>query len=93
MIPGATEGARMFISTGWFFLVGGVWGAIANAIAKKFSKSDFANQEGVIPSEDYKTEVRMTPLNRWSIVGICGVLALVGVLVIQHDHNWDPFHQ
>jgi uncharacterized membrane protein YeaQ/YmgE (transglycosylase-associated protein family) len=83
----------MFISTGWFYLVGGVWGAIASAIAKKFYKSDFANEDGVIPPEDYKTEVRITPTKRRIIVGICGALAVAGLLIIQHDHNWNPFHQ
>jgi hypothetical protein len=83
----------MVLSTGWFFLVRGVWGAIANAIAKRFYKSDFASSDGVIPPEDYKTKVLITPMKRWIIVGICGLLAVVGVLIIHHDHNWNPFQQ
>lgn len=81
----------MFISVGWYCAIGGVWGAIKIATAKKLFKSDFANQEGVIKAEDYATEVPMTPLRRWTIVGVCIIIAIVGLFMIEHDHNWNPF--
>ena len=81
----------MFISVGWFSLVGGAVGAFRVAIAKKFFKSDFANMEGVITEEDYKTEVPISPLKRWIIVGICILLAVFGLIKIQQDRNWNPF--
>lgn len=81
----------MFISIGWFCLVGGVVGAIRVAIAKKFFKSDFASREGVITEEDYKTEVQITPMKRWIIVGVCVAIAVFGMFKIQQDQNWNPF--
>ena len=81
----------MYISVGWFWLLAGVWGAIANAFAKRFYKADFANRDGVIPEEDYTTEVAVGPKMRWSIVGLCVAVAVVGLILIQHDHNWKPF--
>jgi hypothetical protein len=81
----------MFLSVGWFCLVGGTVGAFRVAIAKKFFKSDFANMEGVITEEDRKTEVQISHLKRWSIVGICTLLAVFGVFKIQQDRNWNPF--
>ncbi len=80
----------MFISAGCFFLVGGVWGAVANAVARKFYKSDFANREFLIPEEDYRTEVPVSPRQRWALVGLCAAIAVAGVIWIQHDHNWKP---
>ena len=81
----------MFISFGWFWLAGGVLDASRIATTKKFSKSDFANQEFEIPNEDYKTEVKITPLKRWLIVAACTVIAFTGVLLVQRDNNWNPF--
>jgi hypothetical protein len=81
----------MFISVGWYCLAGGIWGAIKVAIAKRFFKADFANLEGVITEEDRRTEVTITPMKRWLIVVICAALAILGVLWIQHDNNWNPF--
>lgn len=81
----------MFVSVGWFCLVGGVWGAVKIARAKKLYRSDFKNLEGVITEEDRKTEVTLTPLQRWAIVVCCAGLAAIGLFVIEHDHNWNPF--
>jgi cell division protein FtsL len=81
----------MFISVGWFLFVGGFLSAIGVATAKKFLKSDFANSDGVISEEDYKTEVTLTPQRRSLIVAICIVIAVTGVFWIQHDNNWNPF--
>jgi hypothetical protein len=72
-------------------LLGGIVGGIRVATAKKFFKSDFESSEYLIPAEDYKTEVHVSSLKRWVIVAICGVVALVGVFLIQHDQNWNPF--
>jgi hypothetical protein len=82
----------MNISLGWFCLVGGVVGAASTAIAKTFHRSDFANQEGVISGKEREAEVLMTPLRRWFLVGICVALAIYGVMRIQRDHGWNPFH-
>jgi hypothetical protein len=81
----------MFISVGWYCFVGGTWGAIKVATAKRFFKSDFASQEGVITEEDHGKEVTITPMKRGLIVVTCSALAIVGVLWIQHDNNWNPF--
>jgi hypothetical protein len=81
----------MNLSVGWFCLVGGAVGAFRTAIAKKFYRSDFANQEGVITEADRTTEVPMTHLKRWLLVGICILVAVFGVLLIQKDHGWNPF--
>jgi hypothetical protein len=81
----------MNLSGGWFCLIGGIVGMIRVAIAKKFYKSDFANQEGVIAEKDYRTEVQMTPLKQWVIIGVCIVIAVIGVIIITQDHNWNPF--
>ena len=43
-------------------------GDIRVAIARKFFKSDFANMEGVITEQDYKTEVNITRIKRRLIV-------------------------
>lgn len=83
---------HMVISSGWFCLVGGVLGAMRVATAKKFFRSDFANSDGVLNEEDYRTEVRVTSARRWIIVGISALIAVVGVILVQHDHNWNPFH-
>jgi uncharacterized membrane protein YdcZ (DUF606 family) len=65
----------MIVFDGWFCLVGGVLGAVRVATAKKFFKSDFANSEGGIDKDDYTTEVAVTPVKRWIIVGICLAVA------------------
>jgi hypothetical protein len=44
----------MSLSAGWFWLLGGVIGAIRNATVKKFYKSDF-DTEFVGAEEDRKT--------------------------------------
>jgi hypothetical protein len=80
------------ISLGWFCLLGGVIGALRVATARKFYKSDFANQEGIITEEERKTEVTLTPLLRWMIVAACIALAIVGGIRIQNDHGWNPFY-
>jgi hypothetical protein len=81
----------MSFSIGWFCLFGGIVGAFRVSVAKKFYKSDFANTDGIIAEEDYKAEVQMTPVKRWTIVGICVVIAVFGAFKIQQDHNWNPF--
>ena len=81
----------MTLSTGWLWLVGGVIGGIRVATAKKFFKSDFENSDFVIPDEDYKTEVLVSPYKKWAIVAICAAVALIGIFIIQHDQNWNPF--
>ena len=81
----------MFISVGWVLFVGGLMSAIGVATAKRFLKSDFANSDGVISEEDYKTEVTLTPMRRWLILAICIVIAVIGVFWIQHDNDWNPF--
>lgn len=81
----------MFISIGWYCFIGGVLGAFKIATTKKLYRSDFANQEGVIKEEDFKTEVPTTPLKRWIIVGICLAITAVGLLLIEYDNNWNPF--
>ena len=83
----------MNISVGWLFLFGGLLGAYRCATAKKFYKSDFANQEGVIAEEDYKTEVPMTQKQRWAFVAICILIAIIGSIFIQRDHSWNPFQE
>jgi hypothetical protein len=79
------------LSLGWFCLLGGVLGAFRVATAKKFYKSDFANQDGVITEEERKTEVLMTPLIRWLVVAVCILVAVYGGIRIQDDHAWNPF--
>jgi hypothetical protein len=87
----ATREAEVNISLGWFCLLGGALGAFRVATAKKFYKSDFANQEGVITEEERKTEVTLTPLMRWMIVAVCIAVAIYGGIRIQDDHAWNPF--
>ena len=82
---------QMYISIGWYCVVGGIWGTIQVALTKKFFRSDFANQEGVIKAEDYTTDVPVSPLTRWVIVGICIFVIVLGLFLIQHDQNWNPF--
>jgi hypothetical protein len=82
---------NMFVSSGWFCLVGGVLSAVGVATIKKFFLSDCANSDGVIKQEDYTAEVRLTPMERWIIVGICALVAVAGALIVQHDFNWNPF--
>ena len=79
------------MSLGWFCLLGGALGAFKVATAKKFYKSDFANQEGVITEEERKTEVTLSPLTRWAIVVVCIAVAIYGGIRIQDDHAWNPF--
>jgi len=81
----------VFISAGWLCVVGGVWGAIGCATAGKFYKSDFANQDGVIPEEDSTTQGAVSPKQRWGLTVLCIAIAIVGLFWIQHDHNWKPF--
>jgi len=83
-------GDSMHISAGWLWLLGGVLGALRNATAKRYYKSDF-NGEFLSTEEDRKTEVPMTPMKRWAIVAACVVIALVGIWLIQRDGNWNPF--
>ena len=80
----------MNLSAGWFWLIGGIVGAIRNATANKFYKSDF-DHESAMTEEDRKTEVHMTPATRWAIVAACIVIAVVGIWLIQRDGNWNPF--
>ena len=72
-------------------MVGGVLGAVRVSSAKKFFRSDFANSDGVI-KEDKTTEVRVTPMRRWIIVGIAALIAVAGAIIVQHDHNWNPLN-
>jgi hypothetical protein len=81
----------MNLTVGWFCLVGGAVGAIRIATAKRFYRSDFANQDGVITEADRETEFSMTPLRRWFLVGICILIAVFGLFLIQRDHGWNPF--
>ena len=73
-------------------MVGGVLGAVRVARAKKFFRSDFANSDGVIKEEDKTTEVRVTPMRRWIIVGIAALIAVAGANIVQQDHNWNPLN-
>jgi hypothetical protein len=73
----------MNISAGWFLLAGGVVGAIGNATAKRFFKSDFQNLDGVISEEDRRAVVPVTKIQRLLLVVICVLLAIVGVVLIQ----------
>jgi phosphotransferase system glucose/maltose/N-acetylglucosamine-specific IIC component len=81
----------MRLTTGWFLLVGGFVGTVRCAVAKKFYESDFANLDGVIADEQGRTEVSVTPVARWLIVAGCLLLTALGVILIQHAHNWNPF--
>jgi hypothetical protein len=81
----------MSLSIGWFCLFGGVVGALRVSTAKKLYRSDFANTDGVIAKEDFEAEVPMTTLKRWTIVGVCVVIATFRVFKVQQDHTWNPF--
>ena len=82
----------MNLSFGWPLLIFGVIGAVRNATAKKFFKSDFQNTlDNVISKEDRRTEVDVSTLQRWSLVALCLTLAAVGAFFIQRAHNWKPF--
>lgn len=78
----------MGLSLGWLLLLGGVLGAVRVLLAKTFS---WANEvDTVVTEEDRKREAPMTPLRRWVLVTICLLLAIVGAVLIQRRHNWNP---
>ena len=79
----------MGLSFGWLLLLGGALGAVRVLRAKTFS---WANEvDTVVTEEDRKREAPMTPVRRWILVAICLLLAIVGAVLIQRQHNWNPF--
>jgi hypothetical protein len=79
----------MGLPLGWLLLLGGVLGAGRVLRAKTFS---WANDvDGNVTEEDRKREAPMTPFKRWVLVAICLLLVIVGAVLIQRQHNWNPF--
>lgn len=78
--------------TGWCALFGGSWGAIGVATAKTFHKGDFVNADSFMSEEEKRTEITVTPRERWMIVLVCSSLAVYGAMRIQSKHNWNPFN-
>jgi hypothetical protein len=81
----------MSVSTGWLWLLGGLYGAVRNATAKTYHESDFVNSEFAATEKERKTVVRITPLKQGAIVVACLLIALLGAFFIQRDGNWNPF--
>jgi hypothetical protein len=79
----------MGLSLGWLLLLGGALGTIRILRAKTFSWMN--DVDTVITEEDRKREVPMTPFRRWTLVLICLLLTIVGAILIQRKHNWNPF--
>jgi hypothetical protein len=79
----------MGLSLGWLLFLGGALGTVRVLRAKTFS---WANEvDTVVTEEDRKREVPMTPVKRWVLVTICLLLAIIGAVLIQRQHNWNPF--
>lgn len=79
----------MGLSVGWLLLLGGALGVVRVLRAKTFS---WANEvDTVVTEEDRKRETAITPIRRWILVAICLLLAIVGAILIQRQHNWNPF--
>src|SRR5437763_1902805 len=77
------------ISFGWWLLVGGLWGAIANLSAKTVN---FTNLDGNASEEEVRKADRpMTLRLRIAIISSCLALAILGAWKIQRDHWWNPF--
>lgn len=77
------------ISFGWWLLVGGLWGALANLRAKTVN---FTNLDGNVSAEEMqKADRPMTSRLRVAIVTSCFTLAILGAWKIQRDHWWNPF--
>jgi hypothetical protein len=78
----------MGLSLGWLLLLGGALGSVRVLRAKTFS---WANEvDTVVTEEDRQREAPMTPFKRWVLVAICFLLAIVGAVLIQRQHNWNP---
>ncbi len=78
----------MGLSLGWLLLLGGVLGAVRVIRAKTFS---WANEvDTVVTEEDRKREAPMTSIRRWVLVTICLLLAVLGAVLIQRGHDWNP---
>jgi hypothetical protein len=77
----------MIISFGWWLMVGGVLGAIRVLRARTFS---WRNEvDCVVTDQDRAANGSMTPVRRWILVGICVVIIVTGVVVVQMQHNWN----
>lgn len=81
----------MHFSAGWFLLIGGLVGVVRNARTKRYYQSDFASFDGVITEEQRKTVVPISSAQRLGLIALCLLLAIAGVVLIQHQHNWNPF--
>jgi hypothetical protein len=77
------------ISFGWWLLIGGLWGALANLRAKTVN---FTNLDGNVSEKEMReADQPVTPKLRMVIVSSCFALAILGAWKIQHDHWWNPF--
>jgi len=71
-------------------MVGGVLGAIRVLRARTFS---WRNEvDCVVTDQDRAANGPMTPVRRWILVGICVVIIVTGVVVVQMQHNWNPLN-
>ena len=81
----------MDIEAGWVFLVIGLLGFVGVLRAKTFSfKTD---SERGKTSTGSTRQIVFTPLWRGIGIGLCCLAMIWGVVRIQHDHAWNPFHK
>lgn len=71
-------------------MIGGALGACGIATRKKFYRSDFSNLDGVVTEEDRTTEVQVNLKAKRLLIAICIVIFLLGISLIERDHNWNP---
>jgi hypothetical protein len=80
----------MDISSGWVLLLGGLSGALGLRTSKELHRSDFVNHDGVVTEEDRNTRVHLSPKKRVGLIALCLAIAILGVWMIERDHNWNP---
>lgn len=77
----------MGLSAGWLLLLGGCLGAVRTSTAKTFS---WANDVDIHIANEER-EHPMTRGKRSVLVILCLTAAIIGAVMIQRRHEWNPF--
>lgn len=81
----------MELEAGWVFLVIGLVGFVGVLRAKTFSfKTD--SERGKTNTSSLR-QIVVTPLRRGIGLALCCLVLIYGLVRIQQDHAWNPFHK
>ncbi len=81
----------MEIEAGWVAAVVGLVGIVGVWRAKTFSFK--THSEGGKTNTSNTRQIVFTPLWRGIGIGLCCLAVIWGVVRIQQDHAWNPFHK